>query len=236
MKKLSVLAGLLLTGPLLAKIDLDPAHRLKLEHPVLVKLDGLRLGINGERIRRMLTMIAIIRALQYGAYNKELQRHEGLFHWHDQKVTIHDLAQLEKTDLMIEDRHQLERMLYKAREQFIEKTRKNSEESAPIKKFLLRLIHEFCEKRQIQSSFLQTWADVPLEEEASNFHKGITSFSALDQFFADLTTFMKDLIYSCPKAFEQFNQEYGNRTHFDQLFRDDHLTQRHDPTYAAGKA
>lgn len=235
MKKLSVLTGLLLTAPLLAKIDLDPAHRLKLEHPVLVKLDGLRLGINGERIRRMLTMIATVRAMQYGAYNKELHRHEGLFDWEAQKVTIHELSQIEKTALEPEQRHQLERMLYNAREQFIKKTRKNSEESAPIKKFLLRLIQEFCEKRQIQSSFLQTWADVPLEEEASSFHKGIANFTALDQFFTDLTNFMKDLIYSCPKAFEQFNQEYGNRTHFDQLFRDDHLTQPHDATNAAGK-
>lgn len=228
MKRLLMLASMLLSTQLPAKIDLDPAHRLKLEHPVLAKLDGLRLGINGERIRRMLTMIAVIRALQYGAFNKDLQRHEGLFIWKDQKVTIHELAQIEKTDLSVEERHQLERMLYKAREQFIEKTRKNSEESAPIKKFLLRLIQEFCEKRQIQNSFLKTWADVPLEEEASSFHHGITNFAALDQFFADLTTFMKDLIYSCPKAFEQFNQEYGNRTHFDQLFRDDHLNSRHD--------
>lgn len=196
------------------KIDLDVKNRVQLTHNLLAKLDGFFIGAT--QVKNMLELIALIRTLQLGTYHKETKTHEGLFIWKEQKVGIHELGKLENgPELTAEDRKLLKKMLHKAREQFLLKTQKNSERTAPIKTLVLRLITECCEKRSLDNSFLLTWGETSLENEAANFHKGILSFADFDKFLTHLTIFMKDLIYSCPKAFEQFNQVYGtnnNRT------------------------
>lgn len=190
------------------KIDLDIKNRVQLTHNLLAKLDGFFIGAT--QVKNMLELIALIRTLQIGVYHKETKTHEGLFVWKERKVGIHELGKIENDpELTAEDRKLLKKMLHKAREQFLLKTQKNSERTAPIKTLILRLITECCEKRSLGNSFLLTWGETSLENEATNFHHGILSFTDLDKFLTHLTIFMKDLIYSCPKAFEQFNQVYS---------------------------
>jgi hypothetical protein len=190
------------------KIDLDVKNRVQLTHNLLAKLDGFFIGAT--QVKNMLELIALIRTLQIGVYHKETKTHAGLFVWKEQKVGIHELGKIENDPaLTTEDRKLLKKMLHKAREQFLLKTQKNSERTAPIKTLILRLITECCEKRSLGNSFLLTWGETSLENEAINFHQGILSFTDLDKFLTHLTIFMKDLIYSCPKAFEQFNQVYS---------------------------
>lgn len=194
------------------RIDLDPKNRVQLTHNLLSKLDGSAYGIGATQVKNMLELIALIRTLQIGVYHKDTKTHEGLFIWKSQKVSIRDLTKIEIDSTLSHDDHKLlKKMLNKAREQFLLKTQKNSERTAPIKKLILRLITECCEKRGLGNSFLLTWGETSLEEEAANFHRGILSFTDFDKFLSHLTIFMKDLIYSCPKAFEQFNQLYGTR-------------------------
>lgn len=72
------------------------------------------------------------------------------------------------------------------------------------KKFLYKLVEEFCQKRQKPQSFLLNWATIADGQEFVIFNKTMTNCNMLDSFSTDLTMFLKDVIDSCPKGWQQF--------------------------------
>ena len=56
---------------------------------------------------------------------------------------------------------------------------------------------------------LMSWGKTNPDNEEAVFNDGIRSFSDLDLFFKHLNMYMKDLIYSCPKAWGQFQEKYN---------------------------
>ena len=70
-----------------------------------------------------------------------------------------------------------------------------------IKFILNALIKDFAVKRNNPTSYLLEWGkDSSGVDERTKFQKDITNFKAFGFFCKDLLTFLKDLMYSCPKA------------------------------------
>lgn len=76
----------------------------------------------------------------------------------------------------------------------------------PIKKQLLPLILESCEKRGRAESMLPNCIGMPDGKEIAHFQQVMTSYKQLGLFCLDLIHFLTDMIYSCPKARAQFEQ------------------------------
>lgn len=72
------------------------------------------------------------------------------------------------------------------------------------KKFLFKLVEEFCQKRNRPKSFLLHWSTIADGQEFVIFNKTMTSCKILDEFSTDLTNFLKDVIDSCPRGWQQF--------------------------------
>lgn len=72
------------------------------------------------------------------------------------------------------------------------------------KKFLEQLVGEFCRKHQRNKSFLVRWTMIADDQEFVIFNRAMTSCALLDEFCSDLRDFLKDVIESCPKGWQQF--------------------------------
>jgi hypothetical protein len=75
---------------------------------------------------------------------------------------------------------------------------------ALAKKFLHQLVYEFCRKHKLSSSFLLHWTTIADGHEFVIFNRTMTDCKILDAFCCDLTSFLKDVIESCPKGWQQF--------------------------------
>ncbi|PKN03130.1 hypothetical protein CVU75_03825 [Candidatus Dependentiae bacterium HGW-Dependentiae-1] len=76
----------------------------------------------------------------------------------------------------------------------------------PIKKQIVPLMSESCEKRGHASSLLPVCVNMADETEVTHFKQNITSYKELGLFCLDLIHFLTDMISSCPKARAQFEQ------------------------------
>ncbi len=79
-----------------------------------------------------------------------------------------------------------------------------SKKMTGAKKFLFKLVEEFCQKRNRPKSFLLQWSTIADGQEFVIFNKTMTSCKVLDEFSTDLTHFLKDVIDSCPRGWQQF--------------------------------
>lgn len=70
--------------------------------------------------------------------------------------------------------------------------------------FMYRLIQEFCQRRGKMGSFLLEWAHMQAGQEVAAFEKAISTFARLDELCTDIAQFLKDVIESCPKGWQQF--------------------------------
>jgi hypothetical protein len=73
-----------------------------------------------------------------------------------------------------------------------------------VQKLIIALTEESCSKRNRGDSFLLTWGECPEGKEVEMLTKQMTSVKQFDQFLTDLVNFLKDIIYSCPKARADF--------------------------------
>lgn len=81
------------------------------------------------------------------------------------------------------------------------------------KAFLVTLIEESCYRRNRKNSILLTWASSAEEHETVIFHTEVQSFRGLAEFCQDLENFLEDLMYSCPKAMDQFKKKRDQYMH-----------------------
>ncbi len=72
------------------------------------------------------------------------------------------------------------------------------------KKFLQKLVDEFCRNHKRGSSFLIHWTMIADGQEFVIFNRTMTGCNILNAFCYDLTSFLKDIIESCPKGWQQF--------------------------------
>lgn len=147
----------------------------------------------------------ILRTMQHKYAEKSVQEKEAL-----KKQYIVDTCMYERQTAMLYTDYQVKMqallsclpavkhdviMVFKPFAQYVMKT----------KMFMRKLIEEFCQKRGRMDSFLLEWIHIQDDQEMiAVFEKSMNTFIALDAFCTDLAQFLKDVIDSCPKGWQQF--------------------------------
>ncbi len=76
----------------------------------------------------------------------------------------------------------------------------------PLKMQIVPLIRESCEKRGRADSLLPISVGMADETEVAHFKQHTITYKQLGIFCLDLTHFLTDMVYSCPKARAQFEE------------------------------
>jgi len=179
-----------------------------LDSPVIKLIDGLGMGINGERIGSILQVRREVRKIHFGAPCKEGGL-VGLYEFNGKKYGVKELAEIERAMHAAIDRDGLQKLnpvLKLAKEDFIKWVMQFLGESRGAKLQMFMLIDESCRKRKRYDSLLLRWANAPEGEEEHQFEKDIANFQVFDVFCTDLVNFLEDLMNSCPKAKAQFQE------------------------------
>ncbi|HXW85774.1 MAG TPA: hypothetical protein VEK38_00375 [Candidatus Bathyarchaeia archaeon] len=88
------------------------------------------------------------------------------------------------------------------------------------KKVLFRLIEEDCVKRNRPDSLLLDWICEKEGDEEQVFLSRVKTFATFYQFSIDLMYFLLDLMHSCPKAYEQFQERVRKWARVKYFFYD----------------
>lgn len=207
--------------------DVKEDERLFLTSPLLAFADGKGIGIHAEYIGFMLQVIRELTRMQEGEKDSKGVTH-GLFSLQGKRYTLRSLRTIEmEYDTALSKLHQQEKDMSKSdhknaldaykeqrnaltacfedvRNHFIAKILPFNEHASGVKEIMLSLVQEFCAKRNKEDSSLLLWTLCEEGHEEEMFRKDITSFKILDTFVNDITMFIKDIVYSCPKARADF--------------------------------
>jgi len=205
MKKLIILC-LLFAGT-----TTEPEQKeILLESNLLKLVDGFLVNANTIELLRgyQRNLLHIV----YGT--KEGDMRLGDYDYNGKKYTIHDLSHLEQKLETHKDSHsaqeleqlygQLQKTLKKAKDDFIEKSKKFRTIGAGSKHITSKLIEESCKKRGRRNSVLLQWGNAPEDKEDEILYNEVHTFAQFELFVVDLLNFLDDLIHSCPKAQEKF--------------------------------
>lgn len=206
--------GLLLSLPLLSfhleAIQTHIKHVNLGEHNEMVKkaitfLDGQFGRIDGNTFGIILNVRTKINAILVGDRDPKNPGHRiGHYLFKGKHYSIDELAEIEAH--YVGDA-ELNALLIEAKKSFEEMVGQFIGQASGTKSFLVILIEESCYRRSRKNSLLLTWAGSQEEHETVIFHTEIQSFRALSDFCHDLNNFLEDLMYSCPKAMDQFKKK-----------------------------
>lgn len=171
---------------------------IKLNSPILAVIDGLSGVLDEHTIHKTLYVRQELMKLQYGILDKNKKRQpQHLFQ--GRLYTLKQLVKLEKENPKLNQ--ELSKVLNKIREDFIKITAPFIAESRGAKPQMMILITESCKARNRMNSLLLHWQE---DNEKENLMKTANTIKIFDTFCTDLTNFLKDLVKSCPKAFNKF--------------------------------
>lgn len=179
----------------------DKDNGIKLTSPILAVIDGLPGILDEHTIHKTLYVRQELMRLQFGILDKKTKERKPQHMFQGKAYTLGGLVKLEKNNPSL--REELNKLLYKIREEFIIITDPFVAESKGTKQQMMILITESCKKRKRMNSLLLNWHE---DNEKESLIKNATSFKIFDQFCTDLSNFLKDLVISCPKAFHKFKE------------------------------
>lgn len=212
--------GLLLSlpflyAPLKAVKEAHHAKHINLsEHNETVKkaivfLDGQVGRVDGNTFGTIFLVRNKLNAFRLGA--KKDGHRTGSYLFRDQHYSIDDLA--EKIEAHYVGDAELNTVLALAKKDFEELVGQFINQAKGTKSFLVTLIEESCYRRNRKNSILLTWASSTEEHETVIFHTEVQSFRGLAEFCQDLENFLEDLMFSCPKAMDQFKKKREQYSH-----------------------
>lgn len=176
---------------------------LVFSNPYIHSLDGVSFMIDGVAIRNILGVIKEIMYIENGRMIGT--KIVGAYTLENEKLSIRQLAELEKQN---PNDQRLAAILKKAKHDFIESNKHFIKNIEPVKKLIISLMQEFCERRNKQNSIILNWAQAKSGSEPEVFNRSVQNFETFDLFLNDLVLFLKDLVNSCPKAREQYKEWY----------------------------
>lgn len=219
---------------------LPEQKQIVLESNLLKLVDGFLINANTIELTRnyQRNLLHIV----YGTKENNGSRH-GDYEFNNKLYTIHDLSGIEQ-DLVKKEAsysaHEYERLqkqlqttLLKAKDDFIEKSKKYRAIGAGSKHITSKLIEESCKKRGRRNSVLLTWGSAPEEQEDMILYQEVHTFIDFEQFVVDLLNFLDDLIHSCPKAQEKFKARLHKWTKFKEIMPSVLTTQEMNSTLEA---
>ncbi|MBA2307107.1 hypothetical protein H0W26_03175 [Candidatus Dependentiae bacterium] len=199
----------LCTGPLGA----EPIKELPLTDPLLRGIDGLAGIMDKTKIEKNLWLIKEIKNIHNGIIKISAQgipdpsRSSKIDYlmFRNQPQTLKALIELEKQvhTFSSTERAEFDILFKKVKEYFAKCNAILLEDAHGAQDIMMKLINEFCRKRNRPESFLLTWKKGSSENELYN--NSMTSFRVLHIFSTDLMNFLADLVISCPKALKAFN-------------------------------
>jgi hypothetical protein len=200
MNKMVLLTALMLP---LNNFGSTDSRLLTFTNPAIHSLDGVTFALDGAAIHDILIVIKKVMSMQGG--QKVGLKVEGLYPFEKEKFSISQLAVIEKMD---PSNPHLANALAISKRDFIETTKHFMKGIEPVKRLMMSLIKEFCERRNRPDSVILDWANAKSGNEDEIFNQAIKSFANFELFLSDLTFFLKDLVNSCPKAREQYKEWY----------------------------
>jgi hypothetical protein len=178
-------------------------HLLVFLNPYIHSLDGVNFMIDGVAIRNILGVMKEIMYIKNGITVDD--KTTGAYVLGNERLSVQQLAELEKHHA---NDPRLAAVLKKAKHDFIESNKHFIKNIEPIKKLIISLMQEFCERRNKPNSIILDWAQAKSGTEPELFNRSIQNFTNFDLFLNDLILFLKDLVNSCPRAREQYREWY----------------------------
>jgi hypothetical protein len=174
-------------------------------------LDGQLGRIDGNTFGLILNVRSKLQAILFGDRDPNNHSHRvGHYLFNGKRYSIAELAEIESQHV---GNAELNALLIDAKKSFEELVAQFIGQASGTKSFLVILIEESCYRRNRKNSLLLTWATSPEEHETVIFHTEVQSFRALNDFCQDLTNFLEDLMFSCPKAMDQFKKKREQYAH-----------------------
>lgn len=192
--------GLVLSCLLLNNITSGEREKVTLDSKILHMFDGVPFALDGDAFDDMLHVRKAVHTIQFGKRNPQTSELEGLYKFGDTFYTIEQLAALEEEKGLTEV---LKELLEQAKDDLVNIAEPFMIRARGTKHFLLPIMNDWAKKRNRQDTALLKWHDEEEGTEAEIFKKDVTTFVKMRRFCDDMVLFMEDLMYNCPKGFDQ---------------------------------
>jgi hypothetical protein len=204
--------------------DKHHEDRVFLSSELLAIADGKSFGIHADYIGFMLQIVRELNKMVDGERNNK-GTPRGIFMFENTLYTLQELRSIEtdletefqkinleqkspskkqKLDSLTAKKNALKTALNDAIKHFATKILPFNDHARGVQKLISALIEESCTKRNRTDSFMFTWGVCPEGQELEFLTKNMASFKLFELFIGDLVNFLKDVIYSCPKARADF--------------------------------
>ena len=223
-KKSKVLLSMFLFSAFTSSI-LNAEKFILLTDSAIGWIDGVHGAMDAEAIRDCLDVRRIINNIFHGEKNLKTGAYEKLYtlEGYSKRVSLNDLVHLEleykSQNIPLTDERfvRLYSCLSQIKDYFLEKTHVLLESANETMSVNMRIVKEWTGKANRTNSHLLLWG-------TENEIEALRQLNAQDtkQFMLDLQNFMKDLMFSCPKARKAYAEEHidspKKRTLFEALF------------------
>ena len=198
-KKILLSAALVLT---LAQTS----NAIVLQTSVIRLLDGVWPAFDGDTFYKMSWLIVKLDVMINGKIiNKETKERQGVYTLNNKLYTIKNLAEIEQKRTQDQQlQQQLQDLLKVVKKEFIDINKVFIKQIQGHKQFIIKIMQESCQKREVPTSFMLRWADTPFGQEEDSFEKNMKTFVELNRFLTELRNFLGDLFESCPKGYAQY--------------------------------
>lgn len=201
------------------------ANQIKLDSVILAHADGLfPIGINGDVVALIKQYQNQMAILLQG--KKRGVHYEGVFSFEGKKYTIQELTLLEAargtTIELMTVRHKIIKKFEKISHPFRQLIKDYG-----IKPLMGDLIEESIIKRNRHNSLLYIWAKTDEKNEHEIFDKYVKSIKDLEIFMIDLSNFLGDIVYNCPRGHAQYKEYRDKFNKAAQFVRELKLNKEH---------
>lgn len=182
-------AGMLL-GLMPVNIQASTGTKIVLDSKILAMFDGIPFALDGDAFDNMLHVRKAIHNL--------LQK--NLYTYKNTRCTVNELVQAESAEGLTPE---LTAILAIVKEELVGIAEPFMNQARGTKHFLLPIMTDWTKKRTRETTLLLKWHHEEEGKELEMFRQDIVSFTTLKSFCDDLILFMEDLMYNCPKGFNQ---------------------------------
>lgn len=189
----------LTTVTLQASTDQTPAGKIVLDSKILAMFDGVPYALDGEAFDDMLHVRKAIHILLLGKKHAGGTA-DGLYMVDGTAYSVTELVHIEAEKGQTPT---LKAVLSKAKEDLANIAEPFMNRARGTKHFLLPMLTDWAKKRNRDTTLLLKWHHEEDGKELEVFRQDITSFAHFKTFCDDLVLFMEDLMYNCPKGFNQ---------------------------------
>ncbi len=223
-------------------LSFSGAHSHKLEHNLLVMLDGRSLGslgIDGGSIAKIKRYQSdLLKMMQGKAIGTELLEdgtstiiHEGLYQFGTNKYSVNQLVEIEREGLLSQE--DTKNIIKVMREDFKKASIPFEAIVRQSAKPMQELIEQSCRfrGRLERDCLMLEWTKSGSKDEEILFDQNIKTMRDFQIFIFDIYNFLEDLIESCPKAVDQYEASKARLKHVRSLLSELNIAKTKEARY-----